>query len=64
MRPLLDLVAKHVSVIHQFQLIAIMIQALKKGQPEDWIKAFISVNMHPKHCLPFDAWLRKIASCL
>ena len=64
MRPLVDLVAKHVGVIHQFQLIAIMIQALKKGQPEDWIKAFISVNMHPKHCLPFDAWLRKIASCL
>jgi hypothetical protein len=65
MRPLVDLVAKHVGVIHQFQLIAIMAQqALKKGQPEDWINYFISVNMHPKHRLPFDAWLRMIASCL
>jgi hypothetical protein len=60
MRPLVDLVAKHVGVIHQFQLIAIMVQALKnaimvqalkKGQPEDWINSFISINMHPKHRL-------------
>jgi hypothetical protein len=34
MQPLVDLVAKHVGVINQFQLIAIMLaQALKKDQP-------------------------------
>jgi homoserine kinase len=56
-------VAKYAEVINQFQLIAIMVQALKEGRPEDWINSFISINMHPKQRLPFDAWLRKIASC-
>jgi hypothetical protein len=64
MRPLVDLVSKHCGVINQFQLIAIMIHALKKGQPEDWITSFISVNMHPKYRLPFGDWMQKIVSCI
>jgi hypothetical protein len=62
MRLLIDVVATHVGVINQFQLIAILVQALKKGQSEDWIKSFINANMHPKHHLPFEDWLCKIAS--
>jgi hypothetical protein len=65
MQPLVDLVAKYCGVIDQFQLTAIMVQALNQGQPEDWINSFISVNMYPKHHLPFQDWLlRKIASCI
>jgi hypothetical protein len=41
-----------------------MVVALKESKPDDWIDSFISLNMHPKHCLPFDDWLRKISSCI
>jgi hypothetical protein len=34
-------------------------EALKHG-----INSFINTNMHPEHRLPFEDWLRKIASCI
>ena len=64
MRPLVDVVSRLHGVIDQFKLITSMVQALKNGDPQDWVRSFMSVNMHPKHRLPFEDWLRKIATCI
>ena len=64
MRPMVDLVTSHCGSINQQQLIVICVQSLKKVNPINWIMAFNTVNMHPKHRVKFSDWLIKISSVL
>ena len=64
MRTLVDLLESHCGVINQWQIIVILLQALKKVNPSDWIVSFKTVNMHPKHRVKFSDWLIKYSSVL
>ena len=64
MRPLVDIVASNCGFINQWQLIAICLQALKKGKPSDWIVSFKTVNMHPKHRFKFSDGIIKTSYVL
>jgi len=46
--------------LDQWYLIAIAINSLAKIGPEPWIQSFIKVNMHPKHRVSADQWLKNL----
>ena len=52
--PLVDLFSRLHGVIDQFKPINLMIQALKIGDLQNWVKSFIGVNIHSKHRLTFE----------
>ena len=61
MRMNLDLIRPHIGVrLDQWYLITIAIEALKKIKPAAWVESFTKVNLHPRHRVPFDIWLKKI----
>jgi hypothetical protein len=65
MRMNLDSICPHIGVRHdQWYLISIAIEALKKIKAAAWIESFTKVNLHPRHRVSFDVWLKKIDSTL
>ncbi|KAI2508458.1 hypothetical protein MHU86_5985 [Fragilaria crotonensis] len=61
MRMNLDLIRPHIGVrLDQWYLISIAIEALKKIKASAWIESFKKVNLHPRHRVSFDVWLKKI----
>ena len=62
MRQHLEVVRKSLGStrIDQWYLIAVAIRSQLKVDKQKWIDSFIKVNMHPKHRLPFDDWIKKL----
>jgi len=66
------LMRQHLEVVHkslgstrinQWYLIAVAIHSQKMVDKQKWIDSFIKVNMHPKHQLTFDNWIKKLNQC-
>ena len=57
----LDLIRPHMGVcLDQRYLITIAIEALKKIKPAALVESFMKVNLHPRHRVTFNIWLKKI----
>ena len=50
--------------VTQWNLVGILIVAIKNLSTDIWRKSFIKVNLHPKHRVPFDKWRKRIGSHL